>query len=156
MSYMKTQHETKVNERIEEFCVVVFERFSKPNQSVDFSEYLRYGNSSCCLCCSTLMRVSRYLLDDIWGHLVYGRPRGHVAEGRDVSGYLAALRGIYSMSGYAAVMPWLMPLLRSPLWRRYFWCWTGTFRNMSELFSVRLSKSWETHALADIARTLTQ
>lgn len=138
MSYMKTQHETKINERIGEFCVLVFERFSKPNQPVDFSEYLRYGNSSYCLCCSTLMRVSRYFLDDTWSHLVYGRPRGHVAGGRDVSSYLAALQGIYSMSGYAAVMPWLMPLLRSPLWRRYFWRWTRTFSNISQLFSVQL------------------
>lgn len=156
MSCMKTQHETRISERIEEFCVQILERFSKPNQPMDFSEYLRYENSSYCLCCSALMRVSRYFLDDVWSHLVYGRPRGHIAEGRDVSGYLAALRGIYSMSGYAAVMPWLMPLLRSPLWRRYFWRWTRTFSHISHLFSVRLLDPWETHALADIARTLTQ
>lgn len=156
MSYMKTQHETKISERIEEFCARVLERFSKPNQPMDFSEYLRYEILPYCLCCSTLMRVSRYFLDDVWSHLVYGRPRGHVAEGRDVSGYLAALRGIYSMSGYAAVMPWLMPLLRSPLWRRYFWRWTRTFSNMFQLFSVRRLNPCKTHVLADIARTLTQ
>lgn len=55
MSYMKTQHETKISERIEEFCVQVLERFSKPNQPVDFSEHLRYEILPHCLCCNLVL-----------------------------------------------------------------------------------------------------
>lgn len=136
MFSMKTQHETKISERIEEFCIKLLERSSMPKKPLDFSEYLRCVAYPCCLCCGSLILVLRYFLDDVWSHVVYGRPRGHVAQGQDVSGYLAALQGIYSMSGFAAVMPWLMPLLRHPLWRRYFWRWTRTFSNLEQLFSV--------------------
>lgn len=136
MLSMKTQHESKISERIEEFCAKLLELSSIPNKPLDFSQYLRQVTSSYYLCCGFLIPMSRYFLDDVYSHLVYGRPRGHIARGRDVSGYLAALQGIYSMSGYAAVMPWLMPLLRHPLWRRYFWRWTRTFSCMDQLFSV--------------------
>ncbi|KAI9687302.1 MAG: hypothetical protein M1822_002345 [Bathelium mastoideum] len=53
----------------------------------------------------------------------------------DVKGLLAALQGVYSMSASAAVMPWLMPLLRHPTWRNWFWRYTKTFKNMEKLFT---------------------
>jgi hypothetical protein len=102
------------------------------------------------------MCVSRYFLNDVWSHLVYGKPKGHVAEGKDVSGFLAALQGVYSMSAYAAVMPWLTPLLRHPLWRKYFWSWTRTFRNMDQLFSVCTDRTKGILIYTNTARTLTR
>lgn len=41
MLSMKTQHETRISERIEEFCIKLLERSSVPNKSLDFSEHLR-------------------------------------------------------------------------------------------------------------------
>lgn len=59
-----------------------------------------------------------------------------VAKGEDVQGLLGALQGVYGMSAMAAVMPWLMPMLRNPWMRRNIWVHTRTFRNMEILFSV--------------------
>lgn len=61
---------------------------------------------------------------------------GWVREGKDVGGLLGALQGVYGMSATAAVMPWLMPSLRSDFWRKYVWSHTETFRNMGSLFRV--------------------
>ncbi|KAI1498354.1 cytochrome P450 monooxygenase [Biscogniauxia marginata] len=117
MQSMKTHHEAKISERIDELCAKILERSSPPGKPLDFSEELRW------------------FLSDVWSHLVYGEPKGCVDQGRDVNGLLAALQGVYSMSAKAAVMPWLIPLLRNPPWRRFFWSWTKTFRNMEILYS---------------------
>lgn len=116
MTQMKLYHEHKITERVDELCVKIRERSVLPNQPLDFSEYLRY------------------FLSDTWSHLVYGKPMGWVREGQDVGGLLAALQGVYGMSATAAVMPWLMPSLRSPTIIKYFWSRTATFKNMDLLF----------------------
>ena len=84
------------------------------------------------------MQTFRWFLSDTWSQLVYGEHKGCVREGRDVGGLLAALQGVYSMSAKAAVMPWLMPLLRHPWWRRWVWARTKTFKCMDVLYSVGL------------------
>jgi hypothetical protein len=48
MYSMKTQHETKISERIEELCVKLLERSSVPNEPLDFSEYLRSVHACPC------------------------------------------------------------------------------------------------------------
>lgn len=154
MNAMKTHHEAKISERIDELCVKVRERSSVPGKPLDFSEHLRQvARLASIIFIRSLTGVCRWFLSDVWSHLVYGEPKGCVAQGRDVNGLLAALQGIYSMSATAAVMPWLMPLLRNPLWRRYFWSWTKTFRNMETLYSVRHSVS-TSESNADSLRTL--
>ncbi|OTA55118.1 cytochrome P450 monooxygenase [Hypoxylon sp. EC38] len=116
MNVMKTFHEGKISERIDELCCRIRDRSENPNP-IDFSEHLRW------------------FLTDVWSHLVYGIPRGCVTQGCDVDGLLGSLQGVYSMSAKAAVMPWLTPLLRHPLWRKYIWTWTKTFKDMDNLFS---------------------
>ncbi|KAI1491133.1 cytochrome P450 monooxygenase [Biscogniauxia mediterranea] len=117
MNVMKANHESKISERIDEFCVKLVERSSISGKPVDFSEHLRW------------------FLSDVWSHLVYGQPKGFVARGRDVQGLLASLQGVYGMSAKGAVIPWLIPLLQHPLWRKYVWSWTKTFRHMDNLYS---------------------
>ncbi|KAI1398503.1 cytochrome P450 monooxygenase [Hypoxylon fuscum] len=117
MNAMKTNHEGKISERIDELCVKIQERSSEQGNPLDFSQHLRW------------------FLTDVWTHLIYGEARGCVAQGRDVNGLLDSLQGVYSMSAKAAVMPWLTPLLRLPLWRKYVWSWTKTFQHMDNLYS---------------------
>lgn len=99
----------------------------------------------------------RWFLADTWNYLAYGQRLGHVDQGRDVNGHIAALQGVYSMSATAAVMPWLMPLLRHPTWRRYFWAITPTFRNLNRLFDVRkqLRPLQNKRAILTLVSTLT-
>ncbi|KAI5921322.1 cytochrome P450 [Camillea tinctor] len=117
MNALKANYEGKIDERIDEFCVKLRERSSIPGKPVDFSEHLRW------------------FLSDVWSHLAYGQPKGFVAQGRDVQGLMASLQGMYSLSAKAAVMPWLVPLLRNPWWRKHVWSSTRTFKNMDNLFS---------------------
>lgn len=42
------------------------------------------------------MYKGSWFLSDSWSHLVYGEPKGWVAQGRDVDGLLDALQGVYS------------------------------------------------------------
>ncbi|ETS80240.1 hypothetical protein PFICI_07769 [Pestalotiopsis fici W106-1] len=117
MNAMKTLHEKKITERIDELCEKIYERSTVKKQPLDFSEYLRF------------------FLSDVWSHLVYGQPKGFVAEGRDVQGLLASIQGVYSMSAKAAVMTWLTPLLQNPWLRKHLWAHTQTFKCMDNLYS---------------------
>ncbi|KAK3319551.1 cytochrome P450 [Cercophora scortea] len=90
MNAMKTHHEAKIDERIEEFCAKLSERSSATGRALDFSEHLRW------------------FLSDVWSHLVYGKPYGPLAQGRDVNELLAAIQGVYSMSASAANFDRLM------------------------------------------------
>lgn len=117
--------EAEFDERVLDFITVARDRFSRPGDSIDFSEYLRW------------------FLSDTFSQLAYGEAPGAVQAGKDVGGLVGSLQNVYSFSASAAVLPWLLiPLFKSPLLRKYLWNRTQTFQSMDKIFRrFELSRS---------------
>ena len=85
----------------------------------------------------SLTKALRWFLNDVISGMVHGEPLGCITQGQDVHGLIRTLHGIYTMSSFVAVLPYLMlPLVKNLFLRRYVFKYTKAFRSIKKLSSV--------------------
>ncbi|KAI9146993.1 Cytochrome P450 monooxygenase [Paramyrothecium foliicola] len=112
--------EDRVDERIQEFCAALTERFANTGENIDFAKW------------------SQWFSYDTISQLAFGEPIGFIRGATDVSDLI---KNFHDMAPFAAVvgaLPWLCaPFLNNPLTKRYLMPKPGDKTGIGKVMSFR-------------------